>query len=352
MLSAKDGVHENDTVLTWPLPDPAFVSGMFRNRAELTQALSKSVPMLDRFVVGSQPVDVGPLTIQGQLSESRQDGQFFLDDRGRVQPVKLGSRRGLLSGFTISDLKPYQTSVWVQGQMNGDTLVANRIRFEYQGDPRQGFDSKLPNLLSLGDIVSYDYQRSLIESLAGKVNVHHPPTWMGPSKNWDRLHHYVGQLDPATPFWDVITFNYGIRDHRETRENYQANLRKAIGLLQRTGAKLVWVNSTPIPTGFGAASGSGLPNGTDNLLTGHVPGRMEMQNRWAAQVIGEYPEIETCDLWQVVKDNQGQAYDDWWQGKQFNFQSPQSGPLGRAVAESALQALQKSGSVNASREGD
>lgn len=339
MLSSPDGIHENNQVLTWPLPDPLFVSSMFRNEQEMKDAMSGQVRTLDRYVVSDRPVEVGDLSFGGELSASRTPGQYFIDDNGGVYSVKLGTRRGLLHGFTITDLKPMQTSVWVQGNMNGDTLVASRIRFEYQGDRMDRFDPSLPNLLSLGDIASYDYHRSMLEALSGNVNIHHPPTWVGPSRNWKRLHHYVGRLDPEQPTWDVITFNYGIRDHNESREDYQDNLRSAIQLLKRTGARLVWVNSTPLP--------NGLPAGDPNRpLEGMVQGRMELQNRWAADVMKEFPEISTCDVWKIVKENPEGIFDQWWTGSNFNFHYPQSIPLGRKVAQAVLNKLGSNATLN------
>ncbi len=339
MQSAADGKPVNDTVLSWPLANPTFVSTTFDDEKQMKRVMDQQVKLLDRFVVSPAPFDRSPLSFGGELEESRKPGQFLLNDNGRVQLVKLGTRRGLLGGFAITDLKPLQTSVWVQGRMDGETVLASRIRLEYLGDAQAGFDDSLPNLLSLGDVTSYDYHRPLIEALAGKVNLHHPPAWTGPSRNWVRLHHYVGVLDSETPTWDVITFNYGIRDDSEPREEYQQNLRDAIGVLKRTGARLVWVNSTPIPNGFSA----GDPN---QPLKGRVRGRMDLQNRWAADVLKEYPDIVVCDLWKVVKDDEQDVYTHWWSGNWVNFDYKQSIPLGRTVAKAVLTALGSAQELN------
>lgn len=339
MLSARDGNPDNDQVLTWKLPEPTMVTMEFRSQAEKQKIRDQSVPNLDRFVLTAQPFADPEQSISGELQRNRVSGELFLNDQGKVFGVRLGSRRGLLAGFSIMDLIPAQTSVWVQGARNGDAIVASRIRFEYLGDPTAEFDPALPNLLSLGDLTSVEYQRPLIEALQGRANVHHPPTWVGPSRNWNRLHHYVGALDSDQPTWDVITFNYGIHDDMESREDYQQNLRNAIRQLKRTGAKLVWVNNPPIPNGYPA----GNPN---QPLRGRVRGRMNLQNQWATAVLKEFPEVDICDLWQLVKDQENERYADWWKGDTLNFNYLESVPLGRKVAESAMRAMGQSGEIN------
>ena len=340
MLSAPDGVAANDQILSWSLPEPVYVYSEFADEQEKQEVLNQPVRTLDRFLLSPTPLQRTPLTIGGELAAGRSPGQWFLDDNGAVYSIKLGTRRGLLTGFTIMDLKPLQTSVWVQGAMEGDRVVASRVRFECLGDPTPRFDPTLPNLLSLGDVTSYEYQRPLIEALAGKVNVHHPPTWTGPSQTWDRLHHYIGRLDAGQETtWDVIAFNYGMRDESESRENYQQNLRNAIRLLRRTGARLVWVTSTPIPRGY--------PSGDPQQpLRGRVPGRMDLQNQWAAAVVSEFPEVHTCDLWQVVDDGKNGPFAKWWERREIHFDPQQSIPLGRELAKVTLEALGSTETIN------
>ncbi|MDG2015114.1 MAG: hypothetical protein P8J33_16530 [Pirellulaceae bacterium] len=339
MLSAEDGEDANNEVVIWKLPEPTFVTTTFRNEAEKEKVLAQSVRFLDRFTISDRPLERTDLSFGGELKKSPTPGQFLLAENGGVYAIELGKRRGLLAGFSIMDLIPMQTSVWVQGSVEGDSIVASRIRFEYLGDATGGFDPSLPNVLSLGDVTSYDYQRPLIEALRGRANVHHPPTWTGASSNWKRLHHYVGQLDQTKPTWDIIALNFGIRDDTQTREEYQENLRNAIRLLNRTGAKLIWVNSTPIPNGYPAGQ-------ADQPLTGRVRGRMELQNHWAAVVMAEFPNVKISDVWQVVKDGRKERYKNWWRGDSISFDYLESIPLGRCVGESVLQTLGRSGELN------
>ena len=60
----------------------------------------------------------------------------------------------------------------------------------------------------------------------------------------------------------------------------------------------------------------------------------------------EFPEIVSCDLWQLVKDQENERYADWWKGESVSFNYLESVPLGRKVAESVSQALGQGGEIN------
>ena len=69
---------------------------------------------------------------------------------------------------------------------------------------------------------------------------------------------------------------------------------------------------------------------------------MRRQNEWAAEVLHEFPEIDVCDLWQVVVKGKATVYSDWWFDKRVEFEYPQSVPLARTLARHILQAVGKS----------
>lgn len=109
----------------------------------------------------------------------------------------------------------------------------------------------LPRVLVIGDSISMGYTEPLRKLLAGKANVHRIGENGGPTSNG------VAHMDrlPAGP-WDVITFNYGLHDlkldtgaHQVEIPQYEANLKLIAGALRKTGAKLIWVTTTPVPTG-------------------------------------------------------------------------------------------------------
>jgi lysophospholipase L1-like esterase len=109
----------------------------------------------------------------------------------------------------------------------------------------------LPRVLIIGDSISMGYTEPVRKLLAGKYNVHRIGENGGPTSNG------VAHLDklPAGP-WDVITFNYGLHDlkldtgtHQVEVPQYEANLNTIVEALRKTGAKLIWVTTTPVPTG-------------------------------------------------------------------------------------------------------
>jgi lysophospholipase L1-like esterase len=104
-------------------------------------------------------------------------------------------------------------------------------------------DPKLPRVLLIGDSVSRGYTQSTRKALAGKANVHRAPANCGPTaaglKNIDV---WLGDGK-----WDVIHFNFGIHDRNTPIADYTQRLDQLIERLQKTGAKLIWASTTPIP---------------------------------------------------------------------------------------------------------
>tara|TARA_R110002095_G_scaffold127887_4_gene110827 strand:+ start:1983 stop:2840 length:858 start_codon:yes stop_codon:yes gene_type:complete len=104
-------------------------------------------------------------------------------------------------------------------------------------------DSKLPRVLLIGDSVSRGYTRSARKALAGKANVHRAPENCGPTATaLKKLDIWLGMGN-----WDVIHFNFGIHDRRTPAADYESRLQTLVDRLKKTGAKLVWASSTPIP---------------------------------------------------------------------------------------------------------
>ena len=104
-------------------------------------------------------------------------------------------------------------------------------------------DPKLPRVLLIGDSVSRGYTQAVRKDLAGKANVHRAPANCGPTasglKNMD-----VWLGDGR---WDVIHFNFGIHDRATPLADYTQRLEQLIERMKKTGAKLVWATTTPIP---------------------------------------------------------------------------------------------------------
>lgn len=150
-------------------------------------------------------------------------------------------------------------------------------------------DPALPRVLLIGDSISIGYTLPLREALKGKANLHRPADNCGPSnrgvaklEDWLK----VGGSDK----WDVIQFNHGLHDirhfsdpenkkaagategHRQVlEEEYEKNLRTIVARLKKTGAKLIWRNTTPVPEGAG----------------GRVPGDEVRYNEIAKKIMDE-----------------------------------------------------------------
>ena len=125
-------------------------------------------------------------------------------------------------------------------------------------------DSKLPRVLIIGDSISIGYTIPTQEALRGKVNVHRIPTNGGPTtKGLANIDAWLGESK-----WDLIHFNWGLHDLKFMGPNgenlvpkekggkaqvrideYEKNLDKLTARMKKTGAKLIWRNTTPIPQG-------------------------------------------------------------------------------------------------------
>jgi len=104
-------------------------------------------------------------------------------------------------------------------------------------------DPALPRMLIIGDSISRGYTLAVRHALAGKVNVHRAPANCGPTTSGlKNLDVWLGQGK-----WDVITWNFGIHDRQTDPEIYRKNLETLWKRLQATGAKLIWVRTTPAP---------------------------------------------------------------------------------------------------------
>lgn len=113
-------------------------------------------------------------------------------------------------------------------------------------------DPALPRVLLIGDSISMGYTVPVREALAGKANVHRPMTNCGPTiRGLEQLDQWLGDGR-----WDVIHFNFGLHDLRKTDgkhqvplDEYEKNLKQIVARLQKTGAKLIWCSTTPVPEG-------------------------------------------------------------------------------------------------------
>lgn len=356
-ISAPDGDFLNNEKIEYPLSDELFIQASFPHKTAMKKAMAGPVKRLANYRLSSQIIadensDVDEsLQLKGRLlaGDKPKSIQLVADDQ--VFQVSLGNRDARWLGFSILDLVPYQTDVFISGVREGDEYFADEILFTPVGDPLKREKHDLPRCLFLGDTISFNYQRPLREALSGLVNLHHPPQNCRGSDNWKSIARWMGAYRDVDRDWDVITFNFGLWDADTTKENYQINLRNAIRVLRDSDAKLIWVTSTPIDYGFNSDGKEGevIPVDQREQYThesqqssGLHVGRMRTQNEWAAEVLKDYPEIAICDLHQVVVNGKETVYKDWWYNKKPEFEYPQSVPLGRSLARHILEAIGES----------
>jgi len=123
----------------------------------------------------------------------------------------------------------------------------------------------LPRVLLIGDSISIGYTPATREMLKGKVNLHRIPVNGGDTaRGLSELDKWLGSGK-----WDVIHFNWGLHDlkyvdpqsgrltSRDKGEQvrpvdkYAENLRTLVKRLSKTGAKLIFATTTPVPEGSG-----------------------------------------------------------------------------------------------------
>lgn len=333
---------------TYPLPQKLYVKVHFKDWKSAERAIEKG-ELRGGILYTTALADHLPTAQECWLSG--QVGEF---KKGHITPikiVKLGDRTFTVStaghnhseqivGFLkAADIKPFVNQASVYGEWKDEIFLASDVLLRPIPDQTIDDDPKLPRYLFIGDSISGNYGPVLRAAVAGKLNIHHPPTNCGPTgKGRARARIWLGNYKQQGRHWDVISFNFGHWDAGNSKAEYQANLHNIIKQLQDTGAKLVWVTTCPVPNGYPPAG---------DLVDGKAPGRKAgvMQkhlNPWAAEVIGNYPSISVCDQWQFVKDHDQDIYRDWWQGKNVHFSGEPARKLGELLSRHVLSRVNAS----------
>jgi lysophospholipase L1-like esterase len=123
----------------------------------------------------------------------------------------------------------------------------------------------LPRVLIIGDSISIGYFNPAKELLNGKARVYHNPGNAQHTANGlEKLNIWLGRTK-----WDVIHFNFGLHDVKYVDEQgkavaveqgkqqipidrYEKNIEKLTITLKRTGAKIIFATTTPVPEGAGS----------------------------------------------------------------------------------------------------
>jgi lysophospholipase L1-like esterase len=193
----------------------------------------------------------------------------------------------------------------------------------------------LPRVLLIGDSISMGYTVPVRNRLAGRANVHHPAENCGETarglKNLDRW--------LETGHWDVIHFNFGLHDLKyldaqgkyvppeqgkqvASLVQYEANLRRLVAQLKRTGATLIFATTTPVPEG----------------TLGRVGHDEIKYNEVARRLMAELG-VAIDDLAEIVAPHQA----EWQRPKNVHFTNAGYDALADAVVASINPALEHRG---------
>lgn len=218
------------------------------------------------------------------------------------------------------------TSAWPQADQYGQRSASQATTLPRVSALKEVPDvSGLSRVLLIGDSVSIGYTVAVRQALAGKANVHrisengkntgyglsHLAQWLGPRK------------------WDVISFNWGLHDIRLqsgsrrsiSPEAYEANLRTLVDMLKKTGAKLIWCSTTPVPL--------------DGLVAVHRNDDVISYNAIALRVMKE-KNVHVNDLYTFILPNLATAQ----RKSNIHFSREGYAMLGEQVASEILNVLQ------------
>ena len=195
--------------------------------------------------------------------------------------------------------------------------------------------AKLPRVLILGDSISLGYTPSVKKHLAGKAEV------LRPAENCQHTGHGLVRIKTwlGDTKWDVIHFNWGIWDThmlnaqnqlvkdnaegvlhiRHTPKQYRENLTKLVETMEKSGAKLIWVSTTPIMSRTGPRF--------DDIKTLNAVAEEIMKER----------KIAVNDLYAHVLPN----VKEWQSGDKVHFTGVGSDELGKKVSAKILEVLKQ-----------
>jgi len=197
-------------------------------------------------------------------------------------------------------------------------------------------ETDLPRVLIIGDSISIGYTIPVREILENFVNVHRPSTNCASTKHGLKsINKWLGNKK-----WDVIHFNWGLHDlkymgpkgenladpnipsnkQQVPIKQYSENLDQLVKIMKKTGAKLIWRNTTPVPKGS----------------KGRVVGDSDKYNKAAAQIMIKYG-VPTNDLYSFSKEN----WDEVGRKANVHFTPQGSKKLATLVAESIAAELKR-----------
>ena len=216
----------------------------------------------------------------------------------------------------------------------GARLIAREVYAALTGNkaPNDEKACTLPKVLIIGDSISIGYFEPARQLLECKALVYHNPG------NAQHTANGLAKLDTwlGTTKWDVIHFNFGLHDIKYVDQagkavsvdkgtqqipidQYEKNLEQLAVKLKKTGAKLIFATTTPVPQG--AAS--------------RVKGDADRYNTAAKKIMKKH-RIAVNDLYEYARPR----LDEIQRKQNVHFHEEGSRLLAEQVAASILKALE------------
>ncbi len=195
----------------------------------------------------------------------------------------------------------------------------------------------LPKVLLIGDSIAGGYHKRVFKALEGKAVVakssdNGESTAVGVIK----IDGWLGEVQ-----WDVIHFNWGVWDmygwqYAEDDRSpamYAQRLEALVVRMKKTGAKLIWATTTPVPPGPEKAM---LTRFKKEVV---IDQDLERQYREAALQVMKKHKVQVNDLYALMKPRQSefQANND------VHFSAAGSGLIAGQVAKVILEELNSTG---------
>lgn len=186
-----------------------------------------------RFAQAASPSAKGEPTNAAEAAAQKAKADAVVEERYQALVAKLPADQQAWERVLQAQLGGFYLPLHKRAKIAGQSTAWDFV----QDDP------KLPRVLLIGDSVSRGYTQAARKALAGKANVHRAPANCGPAASGVKnIEVWLGDGK-----WNVIHFNFGIHDRNTPAADYTQRLEQLIERMKKTGAKLVWASTTPIP---------------------------------------------------------------------------------------------------------
>ncbi len=271
----------------------------------------------------------------------------LLEFNGQKIQASLLGPNGAVDVYSPASAMDITTGFWeakIRGEDVGGRFVVSAMEITPMPDPREADDPGLPRVLVVGDSISMNYHRAAKENLEGVANYHRIE---GNGGSADRgalcIELWLGDYSQKGLHWDLIQFNHGLHDlkqvydketdtysrHNVSLEDYKKYLEMEIQLMKKTGAKLMWCTTTPVPNRGPVWGDPPMGRRKDEDL---------VFNKAAMEVISRHPDILVNDINTFIRNSR--EFDKWREGNDVHFWGvPEQDLVGKAVADAIKKAI-------------